>query len=683
MMPMNRAMAALLFATSLLAVAVIMPSPIVSATPTYDYLVAGSLVKDPGGSTVYTGSNMSDALNWALSDDNTVTYVPAGTYDITQRVTGFADGVTLIGDGIHNTTFNFTWSPSNTSRTVAEFSDNWFFGFCPTDVSGVTLKDFTIIGDGCIYFNTSTVDTYSNLVYGVSVENTSSTQITSIGSWVSAGHTSYGFTVYDCYTYNTGGDGFDIWGRGGYTSGGMHRSVTFYHCEAYYAGYTERYWDWCVGFDIGENGRVDYVNFSYCKANYNWENGFHFEAQGTYPSYSVMHAKLSYCTANYNGQKYSDPRGAAYGRGCHAGMYPTLISFTGTGNPGGNTGWTALYEYWNDFYNYKVGSYMGAMSKVYNLAGATVYTGSNFTDALQWAVSQTDSVVKVAKCNTTGLYTVTPFLATMNITLAHGVSVYGNNIEGIWPNAFTKINFTNAGQGFIYDSSNHLINLIVDFVLNNYTNPPQPIVIFPFTSNVASGYSPLSVTFTSNVTSGGNVYSYLWNFDDGATSTVKNPSHVFVNGTFHVTLKVNGTFAPNSITITSSPPTIGSISANRTAGSRPCSVSFSVTVTGLGGYAYQWSFGGGVYSLAQNPTYTFTAAGTYTVSLKVDGRPAPNTLTIVVSNPVAPPPPPPPPPPVNGTNTTGTIDMSGIAAIMPVAVVVGILGLLVSIARRD
>src|SRR5947207_1890279 len=59
------------------------------------------------------------------------------------------------------------------------------------------------------------------------------------------------------------------------------------------------------------------------------------------------------------------------------------------------------------------------------------------------------------------------------------------------------------------------------------------------TTNTTSGYAPLSVNFTANVTlSSGSVSSYSWNFGDGQTSTQASPSHIYsTSGNYTPTLK--------------------------------------------------------------------------------------------------------------------------------------------------
>ena len=65
----------------------------------------------------------------------------------------------------------------------------------------------------------------------------------------------------------------------------------------------------------------------------------------------------------------------------------------------------------------------------------------------------------------------------------------------------------------------------------------------PFTVVIAaaplSGAAPLSVDFSASISGGENPYTYLWNFDDGGTSTSANPTHDFATaGVYVVTLTV-------------------------------------------------------------------------------------------------------------------------------------------------
>ena len=53
------------------------------------------------------------------------------------------------------------------------------------------------------------------------------------------------------------------------------------------------------------------------------------------------------------------------------------------------------------------------------------------------------------------------------------------------------------------------------------------------------GFAPVAVQFAAVVTDGNPPYSYFWDFDDGSSSTLQNPTHVFgTPGEFLVNLMV-------------------------------------------------------------------------------------------------------------------------------------------------
>ena len=74
--------------------------------------------------------------------------------------------------------------------------------------------------------------------------------------------------------------------------------------------------------------------------------------------------------------------------------------------------------------------------------------------------------------------------------------------------------------------------------------------------------APLTVSFTN--TSSGDGLSYVWNFGDGETSLVANPSHTFSQGVWNVSLTVtneNGTDT-TSTTIVALPASSNGASTN-------------------------------------------------------------------------------------------------------------------------
>lgn len=147
------------------------------------------------------------------------------------------------------------------------------------------------------------------------------------------------------------------------------------------------------------------------------------------------------------------------------------------------------------------------------------------------------------------------------------------------------------------------------------------IPLAQFTASAASGNSPLSVVFTNTSE---NAASCLWDFGDGTTSTSTNPTHSFTTtGSYTVTLTVTDLSGQHTSTATTT-ITVAAIVANFTGtpltGNAPLDVVFTDTSTGAP-TAWDWDYGDGTtHGTTQNPTHTYTVAGTYTVTLVASGH---------------------------------------------------------------
>jgi len=90
---------------------------------------------------------------------------------------------------------------------------------------------------------------------------------------------------------------------------------------------------------------------------------------------------------------------------------------------------------------------------------------------------------------------------------------------------------------------------------SNYITVTEPAPVADFTGSPTSGVKPLTVQFTD--ASSGSINSRSWNFGDGGTSTLQNPSYTYLNpGMYAVSLTVTGPGGsniktrPNYITVT-------------------------------------------------------------------------------------------------------------------------------------
>ncbi|MDX2498602.1 MAG: PKD domain-containing protein, partial [Desulfobacterales bacterium] len=77
------------------------------------------------------------------------------------------------------------------------------------------------------------------------------------------------------------------------------------------------------------------------------------------------------------------------------------------------------------------------------------------------------------------------------------------------------------------------------YVISTITEPPTP-TNNPPVADYSFVSAKLKVTFSNGSTdSDGTVVSWIWDFGDGKTSTVKNPRHRYSkNGTYTITLTV-------------------------------------------------------------------------------------------------------------------------------------------------
>ncbi len=161
------------------------------------------------------------------------------------------------------------------------------------------------------------------------------------------------------------------------------------------------------------------------------------------------------------------------------------------------------------------------------------------------------------------------------------------------------------------------VSTVLDYVLVDVIPP-----VSNFDATPTGGLAPMLVQFT-DLSTGGLPTSWLWDFGDGATSTEQSPVHTYnSSGIYSVNLTVTNPYGFDSlqkssyIAVDFIPP-IAAFSATPTTGNSPYVVQFSDESTGGVATSWLWSFGNGSSSTAQNPAFTYTAPGTYSVRLTV------------------------------------------------------------------
>jgi len=143
---------------------------------------------------------------------------------------------------------------------------------------------------------------------------------------------------------------------------------------------------------------------------------------------------------------------------------------------------------------------------------------------------------------------------------------------------------------------------------------PLPIAAF---DSSAEGCSPLTVTFVNHSQF---ATDYLWDFGDGNTSTVENPSHTYVTpGVYIVQLTAAGPGGQNvaanvSVTVFKIPTALFTV--DPTIVILPDQPVHCYNLS-LNAVSYLWNFGDGATSTDVNPIHQYTQVGVYDITLQV------------------------------------------------------------------
>ena len=172
--------------------------------------------------------------------------------------------------------------------------------------------------------------------------------------------------------------------------------------------------------------------------------------------------------------------------------------------------------------------------------------------------------------------------------------------------------------------------------LTNYISvSDDPITSFEFFNDL------FDVEFT-NTTIEGTTYS--WDFGDGTTSTMENPSHTYMEeGTYDVVLSATnscGTTTASQMVEINALPT-AAFNATNATGCGPLTVEFN-NDSSSNAESFAWTFEGGTpaTSTDENPTVTYSSSGSYAVMLVVTSPAGTDESTIenyivVLSEPIA------------------------------------------------
>jgi len=163
---------------------------------------------------------------------------------------------------------------------------------------------------------------------------------------------------------------------------------------------------------------------------------------------------------------------------------------------------------------------------------------------------------------------------------------------------------------------------------------PPPTVSFTANDTLVCPGASVSFTNTSSSNTPGPA-TYSWNFGDGDTSNLQNPSHIFPGpGYYSITLIVTNaqgctsTYVRNAYVHVANPP-VAAFSVNDTSFCKvPAQAIFTNSSSGTPVLSSQWNFGdGSALSPITAPTHNYLATNNYTVTLVItDGNGCKDTL---------------------------------------------------------
>jgi len=222
-------------------------------------------------------------------------------------------------------------------------------------------------------------------------------------------------------------------------------------------------------------------------------------------------------------------------------------------------------------------------------------------------------------------------IVNFNVSRAAGIKALFNNRTDLidvpmlyWKYSTDTDVYSFFALGNLIDGEHNAAYPIFNFIGTNVTLGMWGKPVIDFSADDTTPAMLQTVTFTDASTNFPD--SYAWDFGDGGTSTLKNPTYAYTSmGTFNVTLHAylaantsitNTSTKVNYITVGAIPPpapvanfvgaplnvALGNpVQYNDTSTNSPTS--------------WLWSFGDGGGSTNQNPSHVFAAVGNYTINL--------------------------------------------------------------------
>jgi gliding motility-associated-like protein len=208
---------------------------------------------------------------------------------------------------------------------------------------------------------------------------------------------------------------------------------------------------------------------------------------------------------------------------------------------------------------------------------------------------------------------------------ANDGAIYATPTDNSGPYTFTWTN----GNNDTIQTSTGLSDSVINLGIGNYSVTVTNLLgctashIYTITApayNAAFSYLPGLIcdgtTVTFNNLSTGTIQSYFWDFGDGATSTAKDPTHLYGGpGDYTVTLVIQLSptcFDSSSQNVSVHPNII--VNADVTPPPYCVGAEIQFTDNSIGNPGqWNWSFGDGATSNVQDPSHAYQSEGSYHV----------------------------------------------------------------------
>ncbi|MES2139936.1 MAG: PKD domain-containing protein [Bacteroidota bacterium] len=250
-------------------------------------------------------------------------------------------------------------------------------------------------------------------------------------------------------------------------------------------------------------------------------------------------------------------------------------------------------------------------------------------------VNDTIYKIRLIGSNTCGADTITKSILVHPNTINAFFNT--SSISGCSPHTVTFSDFSSGGtfiswdfgDGNVTTSTNAVHTYLTagtyicrQFVNNgcSYDTAMVSITVYPpptlsFTADVATVCVNQAVTFNNTST---NSVNFAWNFGDGDSSILTNPSHSYTNSGNYTVLLIGTSTTFGCIDTISQPVSVNTavipqISSNALFGCEPFIAAFSNTSQNA--LFYSWDFNDGNGSVFAAPVHTFSAAGVYNVNM--------------------------------------------------------------------